>query len=81
MHRLGGRSVLFDLVSSTCSGGCPPEVLAFLDYSRLLALVKPNGGLRPLAVGPAFFRSCGACYVAQRKSDIALWFTTTRPPP
>eukprot|EP00892_Ulva_mutabilis_P003066 jgi/Ulvmu1/12760/UM095_0065.1 len=46
-------------VNLLLSGTIPHSDL--LLASRLIAIAKPNGGVRPIAIGEAFMRLAGIC--------------------
>ena len=58
------------LTTSIASGTCPGKAL--LCTSRLTPLQKPNGGIRPIAVGELFYRGAMKALLKHFLSDRAL---------
>ena len=65
-----GHKALFKVVSHIAAGSVPPEVATFLAASRLSALHKPNGGVRPVAIGESLMRLGGKALCLQLRQAL-----------
>ena len=66
---------LFSACSAIAKGILPPEIAQLMSSSRLIALSKSNGDLRPIAVGDALRRRTDRAICAQKKEAFADYFT------
>ena len=69
-----GFDLLFHLASRVAQGGIPTSVARMLGTSRLVALQKPMGGVRPLAVGVGFYRLVSRAICLQIREDLSSHF-------
>ena len=69
-----GFDLLFHLASRVAQGGIPASVARKLGTSRLVALQKPLGGVRPRAVGERFYRSVSRAICLQIREDFSSQF-------
>ena len=69
-----GFDLLFHLASRVAQGDIPSSVARMLGTSRLVALQKPLGGVRPLAVGEAFYRLVSRAISMQIREDLRSHF-------
>ena len=69
-----GFDLLFELASRVARGDIPHSVAQMLGTSRLVALQKPLGGVRPLAVGEAFYRLVSRAICMQIRETLGSYF-------
>ena len=69
-----GFDLLFHLVSRVAQGDIPTYVARMLGTSQLLALQKPLGGVRPLAVGEGFYRLVSRAICLHIREDLSSHF-------
>ncbi|CAE8622584.1 unnamed protein product [Polarella glacialis] len=69
---------LAEVVQLLARGLAPAEVAAHLAGAGLLALAKPKGGVRPIAIGEVLRRLTGKCLCATVKGDAATFFLLSR---
>ena len=58
-------------------GGCP-EAAGILAGASLVAVPKPQGGVRPIAIGEVLRRLVGKCLMSLVKEDAARYFWPTQ---
>lgn len=63
-------SALTNLVNLLMRGDAPAAVAESLAGARLIALPKPKGGLRPVAIGESFRRLAAKCACARAKAKV-----------
>jgi hypothetical protein len=63
---------LVSLVNKLASGRAPSSFATYLCGAPLTALAKPNGGLRPIAVGEVIRRLVAKCLMARVKQSAQL---------
>ena len=69
-----GFDLFFHLASRVALGDIPASVARMLGTSRLVALQKPSGGVRPLAVGEGFYRLVSRAICLQIREDLSSHF-------
>ena len=69
-----GFDLLFHLASRVAQGGIPPSLAHMLGTSRLVALQKPLGGVRPLAIGEGFYRLVSRAISLQIRENLSSHF-------
>ena len=67
--------LLHSVCSSIASGSIPESTLNLLTASRLIAIPKPNGDVRPIAIGEALRRLTAKSICAQKKDSFAQFFS------
>ena len=67
---------LFSACSAIAKGILPPEIAKLMSSSRLIALPKSNGDVRPIAVGDALCRLTARAICVQKKEAFADYITT-----
>ena len=67
--------LLHSVCSSIASGSVPESTLNLLTASRLIAIPKPNGDVRPIAIGEALRRLTAKSICAQKKDSFAQFFS------
>ena len=65
-----GYDLLYDVAQHVARGRIPHPIAHVLGASRLLALEKPSGGVRPIAVGEVFYRLVSQTLCAQLRSHF-----------
>ena len=73
----GGQEYISTVISGINSGLCDPAVYAMLGESRVVALAKPDKGIRPIAIGDSLARLAGKCICRALNPTFARYFTTT----
>ena len=62
------------MVSRVARGDIPTSVACLLGSSRLVAVQKPQGGVRPLAIGEGFYRLISRAICMQIREDLGGHF-------
>jgi hypothetical protein len=65
---------LTSLTNALAQGSAPAEVAPYLAGAGLMALAKPKGGVRPIAVGEVLRRITGKALCAQAKESASSYF-------
>ncbi len=65
---------LYFACSCIAQGNLPDPVTSLLSSSRLIALPKPNGDVRPIAIGETLRRLTAKAMCMQKRSDFANFF-------
>ena len=73
------RNTLYDLICKINAGELHADVAEQLGDNILIALMKPDGGTRPIGIGTALRRLAGRVLMADYALDMARIFTTTAP--
>jgi hypothetical protein len=63
-------AALAAVVQTLCAHTPPSDICPFLFGARLVALVKKDGGLRPIACGEVLRRLCGKFICAKHKDNL-----------
>ena len=71
-------STLYKAANAVYEGKVPKAFQPFWAGGRLVALVKPNGKLRPIVIGESLRRLVGSVIVKAHKSEAALYFAAAR---
>jgi hypothetical protein len=66
-----GMELLAGVCTLIASGKLPEEAKSLLLSSRLIALEKPDGGIRPIAIGETLYRLTAAHLINELKDNIA----------
>ena len=69
-----GFDLLFRVASCVARGDIPAHVARMLGTSRLVALQKPLGGVRPLAIGEGFYRLVSRAICLQIRGALSSHF-------
>ena len=69
------RTALVRLMQDICNDNIPEEVKDLLLSSHLVALKKPSGGLRPIAIGELFYRIAATISVRRIRSAATSLLT------
>ena len=69
-----GFDLFFHLASRVARGDIPHSVAQMLGTSRLVALQKPSGGVRPLAIGEGFYRLVSRAICLQIREVLSSHF-------
>ena len=65
---------LTQVVNLLAQGSAPADLAEHLAGAKLIALKKPKGGIRPIAIGEILRRLVGKCLCAAIKDDAAAYF-------
>jgi hypothetical protein len=68
------RPSLGRLVSFLVSGKAPTEIAPFLGGARLVPLLKPDNGIRPIAIGCTWRRLAAKYLISQTKEEFKNFF-------
>ena len=71
-------SVLYRAARAIYEGKVPQAIQPYWAGGRLIALIKPNGKLRPIVIGESLHRLVGACIIRSHKDEAALFFAPAR---
>ena len=71
-------STLYKAANAIYEGKVPKAFQPFWAGGRLIALVKPNGKLRPIVIGEALRRLVGSVVIKGHKSEAAVYFAPAR---
>ena len=63
------RTALLRLMQDLCNDNIPDSIRDLLLSSHLVAIQKPSGGLRPIAIGELFYRIAGSIAVRRVRAD------------
>ena len=75
----GGNEAIISLIQAINAGTAHPALFDFIGDSRLVALKKPDGGVRPIAIGDCLARAAAQCVCRQFGPAFQSYFTA--PPP
>jgi hypothetical protein len=67
-------AAILALLTDIINGDIDPSVVPLLLSSRLIPATKPNGGIRPIAVGEVIMRLAGLVATARIADSIAKIF-------
>ena len=63
------RTALLRLMQDLCNDNIPDSIRDLLLSSHLVAIQKPSGGLRPIAIGELFYRIAGSIAVRRVRAE------------
>ena len=72
----GYGDAAYAIVSMLNDGTMHPDVWDVLEPSAIIALRKPNGKPRPIAMGDVLERVGGQCILFTKLADLDKWFTS-----
>ena len=81
IYENGGRDVLFSLVSAINAGEMHQSFIDMLGEARIIALEKPDKGIRPIAIGDSLARLAAKCACQTCSAAFAAHLTTSRESP
>jgi len=67
-------TALLKIVNIILSGNIPSSVSKFFSGATLIALIKPDQGVRPIAIGEVIRRVCGKVAMRSIKGNLGLIF-------
>ena len=75
MDNCSTADLLHSVCSSIASGTIPESALNLVTASRLIAIPKPNGDVRPIAIGEALRRLTAKSICVQKKDSFIQLFS------